>query len=128
MNNKDLNKFIAKLNGDEELYDLRCQFTIVSPGLSLETARKQYENIEPENRHLYSITSCAPYPYSSKVEDAIFAAKNISARNNDTFVLSIEDGQWKACYGDIRDFEEVVGDDPAYVTCAAIYQYFKNFK
>jgi hypothetical protein len=129
INDKELNKFIAKLNSDPVLYDVRCELSIVYPDVDLETAKAYYERIEPENRHLYSIVTSRYFnPYTTNVEYALNAARNISKHNNDTFVLSIEDKQWKACYGDIRDFSEVVGDNPAEVTCKAIYEYFRDFK
>jgi hypothetical protein len=129
MNDKELNKFIAKLNGDPVVYDVRCELGIVYSDLLLDEAKSMVEKVEPENRHLYSITTSRHYTnYSSDVSLALNPARNIAKENYDTFVLSIEDKQWKACYGDIRDFSEVVGEHPAEVTCKAIYEYFKDFK
>ena len=40
-----------------KLYDVRCEGRIVLPAVELETALKYYNNVEPEYKHLYVVTS-----------------------------------------------------------------------
>lgn len=127
MNKNEINKFISKLNGDSVKYDLRCGFQIVHPDLLIDDAKSLYEKIEPENRHLYSITrSKYIYDYTSNLETALNAISNIAKRDNKTFVLSFEDGSWKAAFGGYKNCSEVKGDNPSFVSCQSVFEYYKG--
>lgn len=127
MTNKEINAKISNILNLPKLYDLRCELRIVNPDLTFEEAQAFYNKVEPEHKHLYAITSCQhSLPFSEDVSEALKAAKKISEKNNDTFVLSIEDGQWKACYGSYNSHEEYIGANPAYVTCMSIIRFMES--
>lgn len=122
--NKELNEMIASILNEPKLYDLRAEFRIVEPNLTLEEAQTRYQAVEPENKHLYSITSSREEtPYIGDLNNAMHAAKTIAKKNNHTFVLSIEDGNYKASYGSYSDHAEFIGYSPSYCTCMAILKF-----
>ena len=120
---KELNKMMESILGEPREYDLRCEFRIVDSGLSYEEAQAKYTYLPDDERHLYSITSTTPDNYCEDVNLALYAARRIAERNQQTFVLSLEDGTWKAAYGDWGDCAEYRGSNPAYVTCVAVLKY-----
>lgn len=121
---KEINKMIANLLGEEPTYDIRKELKIIETAHSLEGA-KEYINAftDQEDRHLYSITSSSAENYSDDVNLALYAAKRIAERNEQTFVLSLENGTWKAAYGGYSDCAEYSGSNPAYVSCVAVLKY-----
>lgn len=124
MTDKELNTKIHNLLNEPKLYDLRCEMRIIDQDLTLEEAQGRLDRVEPEHKHLYAITTSKHVPnYCEDVELALRTAKRISYRNSDTFVLSIEDGTWRAAYGSYNDCEEAKGAHPAYVTCIAIAKF-----
>lgn len=126
MTNREINTLIDKLaygeDGDRS-YELRFQFRVIESELSLEEANKRIQEAFPEERHLYTITS-APVPkYTEDLALSLAAAKRISEKNNYTFVLSIEDGIWKACYGDFSDFAEHSDQNASHAVCMSILKF-----
>ncbi len=123
-NQKEINNLIAGILEEPRMYDVRAEFRIILPDVSLEDAQAYVNNVQPEYKHLYSITSSANNTnYCEDLNEALRAAKRISEKNNDTFVLSIEDGEWKAAYGDYLNHADHVGANPAYCTCMAMLKY-----
>lgn len=127
MNSNEINKFIAKLNQDPIKYDLRCGVQIVHPDLFIEEAKTLYEKIEPENKHLYSITpSKYIFDYISNLETSLIVISNIAKRDNKTFVLSFEDGSWRAAFGGYKNCSEIKGDNPSFIACQSVFEYYKG--
>ena len=123
MNQRDINRKMGQLLGEEQLYDVRCEFRIIAPSLSLEDAQAYYEAVEPENKQMYAITSCSGTDYCTDLNEALRAAKKVAQQNENTFVLSIEDGEWRAAFGDYLNCSEYHGGNPAYVTCQAVLKF-----
>lgn len=121
MTNKELNRKIEELLGEECTYEIRKEFRVVESELTKEQALAIFNDL-PEN-HLYSVTSAQPERYCEDPTLALYAAKRIAECNKQTFVLSIEDGTWKAAYGDYGNCAEYSGANPAYVTCVAILKF-----
>jgi hypothetical protein len=123
-NHKQLNEMISNILQEPKNYTVYCELRAVLPDVSLESAQDYIQNIEPENKHLYTIVTSRNNPnYAENVNDALRAAKKISEKNNDTFVLSIEDGEWKAAYGSFYNHVDYIGANPAYCTCMAILKF-----
>lgn len=123
-NQKEINDLISNILGEPKLYDVRAEFRIVYPSVPLELAQAFYNAVEPEHKHLYAITTSTDnVNYCGDLNEALRAAKKISEKNDDTFVLSIEDGNWKAAYGDYLNHADYVGANPAYATCMSILKY-----
>lgn len=122
-NHKEINRQIEGLLGDVKLYDLRRELKVVDSDLTLEEAQARLTYVEDDERHLYSITSSYPDNYCEDVGLALKAAKQISEKAGRTFVLSLEDNEWKASYGDWGDCAEYRGGNPAYVTCMAVLKF-----
>lgn len=123
-NQKEINDLIGNILGEEKLYDVRAELRIVYPAVPLESAQAYYNAVEPEYKHLYSITTCADnVKYCEDLNEALRAAKTISEKNNDTFVLSIEDGEWVANYGDYLNHADYKGGNAAYCVCMSILKY-----
>lgn len=123
INNKQINKSIANILGLAETYDLRRELKIIFYDMTLEEAQDALK-IHPESeRHLYTITSSVADNYSEDINLALYAAKRIAERNHQTFVLSLEEGTWKAAYGDWGNCAEYSGSNPAYTTCVAVLKF-----
>ena len=126
MTNKEINSLIDKLaygeDGDRS-YELRFQLMVEESELSLEEARARISAIPLEEQHLYTITTSPPPSYIEDLNLSLAAAKRISEKNNYTFVLSIEDGIWVACYGDFSDFADHRDQNPSYAVCMSILKF-----
>lgn len=122
-NHKEINKGIENLLGTPKLYDIRRELKVIDTDLTLDEAQARLLYVENDERHLYSITSSYPDNYCEDVGLALKAAKQISEKTGRTFVLSLEDNEWKASYGDWGDCAEYKGGNPAYVTCVAILKF-----
>lgn len=123
MNNKEINNKIAELIGFEKTYQLRCEFKVEYDNLTIENAIELLNNTGDDVRHLYTITSSSPNNYSSNIEEALCVVAKLSEKSNKTFVLSLEDGEWRAAFGDYLDCAEYRGGNPAYCTCMAILKF-----
>lgn len=123
LNHKEINKKIESILGEDKLYDVRCQLRIVESGISFENAQQMVADQPEDERHLYSITSTLPDNYCEDLNLALSAVRRIAERNHSTFVLSLEDGVWKAAYGDVWDCAEYKGSNPAYASCVATLKY-----
>lgn len=123
LNHKDINKKIESILGEEKRYDFRCEFRIVESGLSYNDAQDLLNAIPDYERHLYTITSSTPDNYCEDVNLALYAARRIAERNQQTYVLSLEDGTWRAAYGDWGNCAEYKGSNPAYCTCVCILKF-----
>lgn len=123
INNKQVNKMIANILGEPETYDFRCELKVIQYGMSLEDAHEALASFPVEDKHLYTITSSVADNYSEDVNLALYAAKRIAERNHQTFVLSLEEGTWKAAYGDWGNCAEHSGSNPAYTTCVAVLKF-----
>jgi hypothetical protein len=126
MTSKEINQLIDNLayGNEDKLYDLRCELRIVHPDLTLEEAQARIQSTEPELRHLYTITSSSQYTrYTEDLNLCLVAAKRISEKNDYTFVLSIEDGIWKAAYGNAWDHADHTDENPAYAVCMSILKF-----
>lgn len=122
-NQKEINRAIENLMDVPKLYDVRRELHVLYSDLTLEQAQEHLSSVENDERHLYSITSSYPDNYCEDVGLALRAAKQISEKAGRTFVLSLEDNEWKAAYGDWGDCAEYTGANPAYVTCVAILKF-----
>jgi hypothetical protein len=120
---KEVNRLIESILGEPKMYDLRCELRIVESYLSYDEAHARYTYLPEEDKHTYTITSSHPDNYSEDVNLALSAAKRIAEKNEHTFVLSYEDGEWKAAYGDYGDCAEYKGGNPAFVTCMSILKF-----
>jgi len=126
---KEINKLIAGVLGEPELYDVRENLRIVESGLPKEEAQRlqiQYNGWKSDSSGPYSeytVTSSTPVNYSSELDHALYAAQRIAERNQCTYVLSLEDGVWKAAFGNWGDCSEFVGANPAFATCVSILKY-----
>jgi hypothetical protein len=132
MNTKEINKAIESLLGIE-VYDLRHCLKIMEDytRLSYEEAKEglaiEADNFYNEEPHQYTITSSLPEAYTEDLNLAIEAVKKLSDKIPvGTFVLSYEDGSWKAAMGNWGDCAEYTGASPAYVTCVALLKYFQK--
>lgn len=123
MLNKDINKKMESILGIPKLYDLRCELRIVETDLSFDEAEARYNFLPDDERHLYSITSSTPDNYCEDLNLALSAAKRIAERNHYTFVLSLEDGTWKAAFGDWGNCAEYKGANPALCTCMSVLKF-----
>lgn len=117
MNHKEINHAIASLLEIPATYDLRYQLRIEESDLTLEEAQAKFWAFDPEVRQNYTITTSVSDRYCEDLNLAIMAAKRISEKNNYTFVLSIEDGEFKAAFGDYGRCCEYKGGNPAYCVC-----------
>lgn len=120
---KEVNRLIESILGEPKSYDLRCELRVVKDFLSYDEAQAYYTYLPEEEKHLYTITSSYPDNYCEDLTLAISAAKKIADKNNQTFVLSLEDGEWKAAYGDWGDCAEYKGGNPAFVACMSILKF-----
>lgn len=127
MNHKQINKAVASLLGDPELYDVRHEFQVVKTGLTFEAAQSFVDSRDESIYHLYTITSSLPDNYVEDINLALYAAKRIAEKNKYTFVLSLEDGMWRAAFGDYGDCSEYTGVNPAYCTCISILKFCGKF-
>lgn len=123
INHKQVNKHIESLLGEPKLYDLRCELKVVEPCLSFEEAQARYTYLPDSERHLYTITTSYPDNYCDDLNLALSAAKRIAEKNEQTFVLSLETGTWKAAFGDWGNCAEYSGSNPAYVTCISVLKF-----
>jgi hypothetical protein len=121
MTNKEINRKIQDLLGNENNYEIRREFRVVESELTKEQALAIFNDLA--DQHLYSVTTSVPPNYSEDMEMALYAAKRIAEKNKETFVLSLEDGTWKAAYGDWGNCAEYKGGNPAYATCLCILQF-----
>ena len=125
--NKEINKAIASLLGEPELYDVREDLRIVKSGFESKEEATGYifhavgSGDDQSNR--YTITSSVVENYSGDAELALYAAKRIAEKNECTFVLSLESGTWKAAFGNWGDCVETSGSNPAHVTCVSVLKY-----
>lgn len=106
---KEINKLIANLAGDAEIFEYARHYLPVDNGNQVVITK----NIkEPEN-------------YSADITLAIDAAKRIADKNNYTFVLTYipEESHWKASFGDWKDCAEYKGFNPAYCVCMSILEF-----
>lgn len=128
MTNKEINARIHSLLGIEPTYDIRCQLRIIHEDLPLEEANELYRQYvdstsDTELANSYTVTSSRGGAYATDLNDALAAAKHIAERNDDTFVLSIEDGTWKAAYGNYWDHADHKGGNPAHCVCMSILKF-----
>lgn len=134
MNPKEINKLIENIVfGNDNLYDLRCNFIIKTEGVSLLEAQAAYNDVSEEQKQFYSITTSKYVPpYTEDLELAMKAVKKICDKVDEeknglgagTFVLTYSgDEGWKGCFGSYFDHVEVTGDNPAYVSCMSILKY-----
>ena len=117
MTNKEINRKIANLAGDAEVYDLQESNFV-----------DNYNGLFPESKAHFKrvLVKTREYnDYSTDLNQAISAAKRIADKNHYTFVLTYlsDDGAWKASFGDYIDCAEQIGSDPAYCTCVSILKY-----
>lgn len=122
INNKQVNKSISSLLGDEPKYDIRFALQLIKDNLDLETAQRIVSEDWSED-DLITITSSPPPDYAEDVELALYAARRIAERNQYTYVLSFEDGEWRGAFGDYGQCAEHKGSNPAFVTCMSILQF-----
>lgn len=122
LSHKEINKLIESLVG-EASYDLRREFRPILCETSYEEAMEELSKVPEEDQFLYAITTSLPKGYCEDLNLSLFAAKTIAEKNNQTFVLSLEDGIWKAAYGGVWDCAEYKGANPAYVSCMALLMY-----
>jgi hypothetical protein len=122
-NHKEINRKIESVLGESKEYDVRCDLRIVVPNVSFDEAQAHLTYLPEEDRYRYSITSARPDDYCEDINLALSAAKKIAEKNKQTFVLSLEDGEWKAAYGDWGDCAEYRGANPAYVTCMSVLKF-----
>lgn len=120
---KEVNKAIESILNVPQSYDVRMKFQIIKSDLTKEQADDIISNIPEEDRFLYSITSSVPDNYCEDLNLAISAAKRIAEKDDQTFVLSLEKGEFKAAYGSYFDCSEYSGANPAYVTCISILKF-----
>ena len=123
MTHKEINKIMSSLLGEPLTYDLRREFRVIHCELAFEEAMELFNNLPEEEQFLYSVTTTIPDDYCSNVDLALYAARRIAERNQQTFVLSLEDGTWKAAYGDWGNCAEYSGSNPAYVICVCILKF-----
>lgn len=128
MTNKELNKLVENLLDQPRLYDVRLDFQVIKSGLTEEEA-KEYVEAHKElysdiQTHRIAITTAIPPAYSEDLNLAVYAARRLAERNQATFVLSHEEGDFKAAFGDWGDCAQYTGSNPAYVTCRALLLWY----
>lgn len=123
LKHKEINRKMESVLGEPKLYDVRCELKVVVPEVTFEEAQVHLTYVDENDRHLYSITSATPDNYCEDVNLALSAAKRIAEKNNQTFVLSLEENEWKAAYGDWGNCAEYKGANPAYVTCMCVLKF-----
>lgn len=123
MTHREINRKIASILDEPMSYDVRRELRMEDFGLTLEEAEAFINEAPASDRHLWTITTGRAANYCEHIEIALQAAKRIAERNNQTFVLSLEDGTWKAAYGDYGNCAEYSGGNPAYVTCMVILKF-----
>jgi len=127
INNKQVNKAISSLLDLPNLYDVRRELRIVQPSVTREEAEEYLDRYTDKgmayNTWEYTITSSQPVDYCSNIEDALYAARRIAERNQYTYVLSFEDGEWRGAFGSYGDCAEHKGSNPALVTCCSILKF-----
>jgi len=125
MTNKEINSLITSLLGLPRLYDVKFDGHEVNTNLTLEEANarlsKMNEEWGPGGYILTSRESCIEY--SKNIEETLKAISKLAQKDNHTFVLSFEDGEWRAAYGDYKDCEEYRGANPAYCSCMALLKF-----
>lgn len=124
LSQKEINKLIEGVLGKPKEFEVRHHLKVIVSSLSREEA-EQYLIMftAPGDDISYTITSALPDNYCEDLNLALSAAKSIAEKNNQTFVLSLEDGTWKAAYGDWGNCAEYKGANPAYVSCMALLMY-----
>jgi hypothetical protein len=122
MTNKEINRAIASLIEEPELYDIRYELKPIIKNVTLRFC-SEYVAGQPDS-HLYTYTTSEKQNYSSDLNLATKAAKQI-ANTQYTFVLSIEDNQYKAAFGDFKDCVEFKDENPAYATCMSVIKFMK---
>jgi hypothetical protein len=122
--NRELNRLMASLLNVAQTYEIRRELRVMYDGLTLEEANTIMSTPKyNEQRNIYTITSSVPFDYCSDLNLSLTAAKRLSEENEKTFVLALEDGEWKASFGDWRDCCESKGSNPSYCVCVAILKY-----
>jgi hypothetical protein len=116
MTNKDINRKIAELAGDAEVYYLQESSFV-----------DNYNGFLPESKAYFKkvlVKTLEFNDYSTDVSLALDAAKRIADKNNYTFVLTyLVDDHWKASFGNYIDCAEHCGIDPAHCTCVAVLKF-----
>lgn len=123
LSQKEINKLMEQVLELPKLYDVRQELRIIKDGLSLEEAQEYYNSLTEEERYTHTITSSYPENYCEDLNITMSKAKQLADRSRHTFVLSIEDGTWRAAYGDYGGCTEYRGGNPAYVSCIAILKF-----
>ena len=125
MNHKDINNRVASLLGEPPLFDVKYGLSTVKEGLTLEEAQTFLEYHESNWEGNCTIVSSNYVDnYCVDLELALKTAKDIAQKNECTYVLSIEDGEWRAAFGNYGDCAEYSGANPAYCTCMALLKFY----
>lgn len=126
LENKQVNSLMSSLSGLPRLYDVmyRTEETTeqLAKNVTLEEANVVLNNLEYQD-NAYIISTNFNINYSMNIEETLKAVSRLAQKDNHTFVLSFEDGEWRAAYGDYKDCEEYRGANPAYCSCMALLKF-----
>lgn len=114
---------MERVLGVDQTYDVREQLRVIYEGLPLQEAQVIYDEIPEDQKHLYSITTSRSEDYCGDLNITLAAVRRIADRNKQTFVLSLEDGDYKASFGNYGDCAEYKGSNPAFVSCVATLKF-----
>lgn len=123
--NKEINRAVNSLLGNQELYDVRECLQLIQRDLSKDEAEAAVDMAikSGSNAESLTIVSSLPDDFAGDMTHALYAAQRIAERNQCHFVLSLEDGVWKAAFGNWGDCAEYKGSNPAHVTCVSILKF-----
>lgn len=128
MTHKEINKLVDNLLESSRLYDVRLDFQVIKSGLTEEEAKEYVEShkelYNDIQTHRIAITTAIPPAYSEDLNLAVYAARRLAERNQATFVLSHEEGDFKAAFGDWGDCAEYKGSNAAYCICVALLAWY----
>lgn len=124
----DINKLMKELIGLPELYDIKYNSQTLDHNVTQEEAQPIIDHLVEFNNHMspdlfYTVKSPNNIKYTSNLDETLKAINKLAQKDNHTFVLSFEDGQWRAAYGNYKDCEEYRGANPAYCSCVALLKF-----
>lgn len=129
MTDKEIDLKIHRLLGLETTYTVRSvEHGVFGCGCTLKQANALIKEIQSENPEIAPVIfNEDPDYYRANIMLALDAAKQLSNKNDFTFVLTYNKNEtWRAAFGDYKDCEEVEDENPARATCLAIIKFMEN--
>lgn len=128
MTDKEIDRKIHELLDLETRYEIRLNNLRLSESLSLKEANLKFQEYKRtlDDQGKIVIVSEAPIPYHFSLDYAITASADLATKYDCTFVLTYTDHVWKATFGDYKDCEEVIDDEPARAICLATIKFLER--